>query len=47
MYKENLELNKLKWLICHKTKQNQIIKSLTEKKKREKNGKEEEMEETE
>ena len=25
MYKEKLALNNLPWLICHKTKQNQII----------------------
>ena len=24
MYKENLALNNLKWLMCHKTKPNQI-----------------------
>ena len=25
MYKEDLSLNSLQWLICHKTKPNQII----------------------
>ena len=25
MYKEDLALNNLQWLICHKTQQNQII----------------------
>ena len=25
MYKENLALNNLQWLICHKTQPNQII----------------------
>ena len=25
MYKEDLALNQLQWLICHKTKLNQII----------------------
>ena len=25
MYKEDLALNKLQWLICHKTQPNQII----------------------
>ena len=25
MYKEDLELNNLQWLICHKTQTNQII----------------------
>ena len=25
MYKEDLALNNLQWLICHKTKPNQII----------------------
>ena len=25
MYKKDVELNNLKWLICHKTQRNQII----------------------
>ena len=29
LYKEDLALNNLQWLICHKTKPNQIIQTIT------------------
>ena len=43
MYKEDLALNNLQWLICHKTQPNQTISTLPYFEKKEKRKKESKM----